>query len=80
MRMKFRFLIIFLSVFLVMRFSWATSTEIPSARVNLSYEGFLGPLYIMSADVELRLEVDHYRVVTKGKTEGFAKLVFLLAE
>ena len=76
MRMKFRFLIILLSLFLVMPFSWATSTEIPSARVNLSYEGFLGPLYIMSADVELRLEDGHYRVVTKGKTEGFANWFF----
>jgi hypothetical protein len=44
--------------------------------LKLSYEAYLGPFYIMSADVTLELVDGRYRVSTQAKTEGFAVWIF----
>ncbi|HAT35550.1 MAG TPA: hypothetical protein DCS82_07530 [Rhodospirillaceae bacterium] len=44
--------------------------------IKLSYEGYLGPFYILSATVDLDLRNGRYRVITEGETKGFASWFF----
>lgn len=44
--------------------------------VRLSYDAYLGPFYVVSAEAELRLDGDRYRVVTRARSEGIASLLF----
>lgn len=46
------------------------------APVKLSYEGYLGPFFVLSAAVELRFEDGRYRLAASGRTEGFAAWFF----
>lgn len=57
---------------------WAQPTALADDRetVHLSYEAYLGLLYVVSAEAELRLEGDRYRVVTRAQSEGIADLFF----
>ena len=45
-------------------------------RVQLSYEGFLGPLFVISGVVELNLAAVSYEVKTTSTTEGFGAWFF----
>ena len=45
-------------------------------RVQLSYEGFLGPLFVISGVVELNLSAVSYEVKTTSTTEGFGAWFF----
>jgi len=40
-------------------------------KIRLSYEGFLGPFFVISGVVELTLSAASYEVKTTSKTEGF---------
>ncbi|MEM9683456.1 MAG: DUF3108 domain-containing protein [Pseudomonadota bacterium] len=44
--------------------------------VRLAYDAYIGPFYVVSAEAELRLDGDHYRVVTRARSEGVASLLF----
>jgi hypothetical protein len=44
--------------------------------VRLSYDAYLGPFYVVSATVALRLDGESYRVVTSAQSEGIAALFF----
>jgi hypothetical protein len=44
--------------------------------VRLSYDAYIGLLYVVSAEAELRLSGDTYDVVTRAKSEGIASLLF----
>jgi hypothetical protein len=44
--------------------------------VRLSYDAYLGPFYVVSAEAELRLAGDRYRVVTRARSEGIASMLF----
>jgi len=54
----------------------ATAFADDGATVRLSYDAYLGPLYVVSAEAELRLEGDRYRVATRAQSEGLADLFF----
>ena len=45
-------------------------------RIQLSYEGFLGPLFVISGVVELNLSAVSYEVKTTSTTEGFGAWFF----
>ena len=58
--------------------SWAVCAEtgqLPQV-VNLSYDTYAGPFYIMSATVNIELEERDYRIAASTKTEGFAAWMF----
>jgi len=57
-------------------FGPATALADDGATVRLSYDAYLGPLYVVSAEAELRLEGDRYRVTTRARSEGLADLFF----
>jgi hypothetical protein len=44
--------------------------------VRLSYDAYVGPFYVVSAEAELRLDGDRYRVVTRAQSEGLAGVLF----
>lgn len=44
--------------------------------IRLSYDAYLGPFYVVSAEAELRLAGDRYRVVTRARSEGVASMLF----
>lgn len=54
----------------------ATGRAEDSGTVRLSYDAYLGPLYVASAQAELRLDGAAYRIITRAKSEGFAALFF----
>ena len=54
----------------------AQASEPISGKVRLSYDGFAGPFYVMSATVDLVLENGSYRIATDSRTEGFAAWMF----
>ena len=45
-------------------------------RIQMSYEGFLGPLFVISGVVELNLSAVSYEVKTTSTTEGFGAWFF----
>ena len=45
-------------------------------RIQMSYEGFLGPLFVISGVVELNLSAVSYEVKTTSMTEGFGAWFF----
>ena len=58
--------------------SWGVCAEtgqLPQV-VNLSYDTYAGPFYIMSATVNIELEERDYRIAASTKTEGFAAWMF----
>jgi len=44
--------------------------------IHLSYDAYLGPFYILSAEAELQLDGNAYHVVTRARSEGIASLFF----
>jgi hypothetical protein len=44
--------------------------------VRLAYEAYLGPLFVFSAEVDLRVAGDGYEVVTRAKSTGVASVLF----
>lgn len=63
-------------IFAVALLAPATGRAADSETVRLSYDAYLGPIYVASAQAELRLDGDAYRVVTRAKSEGFAAIFF----
>ena len=65
------------------RFNWVLvgvfiflSKPVFADRIQLSYEGFLGPLFVISDVAELNLSAISYAVKTTSKTEGFGAWFF----
>jgi hypothetical protein len=64
--------VVLLVLFQLTLFGGIATAQSWSSPLKLSYEAYLGPFYIMSADVAVELVVGRYRVSTQAKTEGFA--------
>lgn len=73
--MSFRSLLATLSILTLLLGKAAVAAPL-SEPLKLSYDAYAGPFYVMSATVELVLEDGRYRIVTNGKTEGFAAWMF----
>ncbi|HAT35549.1 MAG TPA: hypothetical protein DCS82_07525 [Rhodospirillaceae bacterium] len=66
-----------LAILLIVFLPWfAYANEPVSGTVRLSYDGYAGPFYVMSATVDLKFEDGRYRVATNSRTEGFAAWMF----
>lgn len=44
--------------------------------VRLAYDAYLGPFYVLSAEADLEMSGDRYRVVTRAKSQGVASWLF----
>ncbi len=44
--------------------------------VRLAYDAYIGPFYVLSAEADLELSGDRYKVVTRAKSEGMASWFF----
>lgn len=44
--------------------------------VRLAYDAYLGPFYVMSAEADLELSGDRYKVATRAKSQGMASWFF----
>lgn len=44
--------------------------------VRLAYDAYLGPFYVLSAEADLDLSGDRYKVVTRAKSQGVASWFF----
>jgi hypothetical protein len=64
--------VVLLVLFQLTLFGGIATAQSWSSPLKLSYEAYLGPFYIMSADVAVELVDGRYRVSTQAKTEGFA--------
>jgi hypothetical protein len=74
--MNFRTLVLLAVICMAFPGAKRAAAEPPAAVIKVAYEGYLGPLYLMSAKAEISLKAGAYRVSTSGKTEGFANWFF----
>lgn len=44
--------------------------------VRLAYDAYIGPFYVVSAEADLELSGDRYKVVTRAKSQGMASWFF----
>lgn len=44
--------------------------------VRLAYDAYLGPFYVLSAEADLEMTGDRYRVVTRAQSQGVASWLF----
>lgn len=51
----------------------ATAADEP---VRLAYDAYLGPFYVLSAEADLEMSGDRYKVVTRAKSQGVASWLF----
>ncbi|MBO44535.1 MAG: hypothetical protein CMM28_12495 [Rhodospirillaceae bacterium] len=76
--MKLKIFMFWAATVLILPSGPRVSAEPFPSIVKVAYEGYLGPLYLLSAAVEISMDDGVYRIATNFKTEGFANWFFYL--